>query len=518
MSKNIDFAVGTIVTDTFLDSLQEILTGTVNNLRLAADPDAPATGIALALVGDTVNDRRGTVNIGGQYAWVDQLKSAETVASVAGDHDIYLSTLGSTAPNFTLSIGAPAVVTGAYLRKIGTLSFNGTQVNNVKLRNGVMADADQYNAFTFRSVINTANETILKLDGQSNQLSATANQTKALVVSSSGTEKLSLDTAGRIILGTDVVIERSAANIAKLASGDKLQQNEAPTVGDDLTNKTYVDTAVGAVSLDDLTDVVITGTPTEGSLLRYDGAPTSQWVNVDTVTIDDDGNLSVGGRLTQGGVVNAPSQFIDTAITYDLVSPDDSILLCKTAAAGGDISIRLTNELSASAIGGNPVADGDIITIKDADGGAATYDLTLIAEGVRKRNVPLLAATSLTGTIADVTTVSTSGGVGVDEVQTFQVTGSGTFEITFDGEETAAVLSEASDAATVEAAINALSPHPNYGYFSVDVAGTDALTGLTVTFDGGALIDGEASYQLGIWESVRVIYKDTAPYGEWFII
>lgn len=39
----------------------------------------------------------------------------------------------------------------------------------------------------------------------------------------------------------DWVLTRTAANIAALSAGDKLQQNEAPEVGDDLTNKTYVD-------------------------------------------------------------------------------------------------------------------------------------------------------------------------------------------------------------------------------------------------------------------------------------
>ena len=40
---------------------------------------------------------------------------------------------------------------------------------------------------------------------------------------------------------SDVRVNRTAANIIALGSGDKLQQNAAPTVGDDLTNKTYVD-------------------------------------------------------------------------------------------------------------------------------------------------------------------------------------------------------------------------------------------------------------------------------------
>lgn len=40
---------------------------------------------------------------------------------------------------------------------------------------------------------------------------------------------------------SDVRLSRSAANIIALGSGDKIQQNAAPTAADDLTNKAYVD-------------------------------------------------------------------------------------------------------------------------------------------------------------------------------------------------------------------------------------------------------------------------------------
>lgn len=48
---------------------------------------------------------------------------------------------------------------------------------------------------------------------------------------------------------TDTVLQRTAAGILSMGAGDKLQQNEAPTAGDDLTNKTYVDGAIGAIDL-----------------------------------------------------------------------------------------------------------------------------------------------------------------------------------------------------------------------------------------------------------------------------
>jgi hypothetical protein len=46
----------------------------------------------------------------------------------------------------------------------------------------------------------------------------------------------------------DVGFNRPSANIIAMNSGDKLQQNAAATVGDDLVNKTHLDALVGAVS------------------------------------------------------------------------------------------------------------------------------------------------------------------------------------------------------------------------------------------------------------------------------
>ncbi len=46
----------------------------------------------------------------------------------------------------------------------------------------------------------------------------------------------------------DTVISRTAANTLSMGAGDKLQQNAAPTTGDDLTNKTYVDSTAGSPS------------------------------------------------------------------------------------------------------------------------------------------------------------------------------------------------------------------------------------------------------------------------------
>lgn len=83
--------------------------------------------------------------------------------------------------------------------------------------------------------------------------------------------------------------------------------------------------------------------------------------------------------------------------------------------------------------------------------------------------------------------------VGVNEVQTIEIAGVGTYEITFDGEETGATLDETSTAADVVGAINGLliTPTNTYGPFSVSTPNPAALVtdpgGVTIVFDGGGV-------------------------------
>lgn len=306
---------------------------------------------------------------------------------------------------------------------------------------------------------------------------------------------------------------------------------------------------VTAVALDDLSDVTITA-PTDGELLKFDFG-LNEWVNDPNITIDSigilhlpsnfsgiyfgestpgeevfidwagDSTLNITGRTAHVGAVNNSYAFLENGVVpagdtfFGIPTAVLNTLLCRTSA--GDLYIVLPSVANTTVL----PRGGDTLTIKDVQGDAGVNVLQLVAEGVRRQNVPTLQATSTTGTIADATTTTTPGGLGVDEVQLFQVTGSGTYEITFDGAETAAVLDETSDAATVQAAINSLAPHPNpfYGYFSVTVTGTDAATGLTVTFDGGALIDGESSYSFTTpYQSVTVLYGLDFSNDEWYLI
>jgi len=251
MSKQINFEVGTIVTDTFLDSIQELLTGSIHNFRLASSTTGPAF-IEAALTGDTINDKRATANIGGQYTYIDQSKDVEvtSIPGSAGTYDLYLSTTApsspSTAPpDFKLTINAPAAPPGTYLRKIGTLDHTGSVASNVRMNNGVMADADQYNSFIFRSVMGTTGENLLQLNGRTTQVSTAGTTTSAVSPSPTKalragfdvgltfTEKIYIDTAGRIVW-------ENGSTLSELAS-DTLGTNSELSVWREGLNSSVVD-------------------------------------------------------------------------------------------------------------------------------------------------------------------------------------------------------------------------------------------------------------------------------------
>lgn len=233
MSKNVDFEVGTIVTDVFLDLLQEQLTGNMQNVRLAPS-SLGSDRVVIAVSGDVVNDKRAALNIQGRYTYTDVSKDSSPADAGNGTKDIWAYTTANGVPQqpefeLAVSTSPPA---SSYIRKIGTAEKNGAQLSNVRLNNGTTADADQYNAFAFRSVMDLAGETMLTLRGQSNQLSPAGTEksdpsltpTKALSVGTSTdiatllgtyTERFYIDTQGRMVWqddtnGLDAVLQWNA--------------------------------------------------------------------------------------------------------------------------------------------------------------------------------------------------------------------------------------------------------------------------------------------------------------------
>ena len=308
----------------------------------------------------------------------------------------------------------------------------------------------------------------------------------------------------------------------------------------------FVATVITA-AFDDLTDVTLTA-PADGEIVRYDNG-TGQWNNVPEVTVDSatgrinvlpasigsgitlggssgfpvlltgetPSTLRITGRTAHDGTQNTLIKILENGIvpagdTYDVELPADGTLFANMNA--GDIFVRLPNSLNTVFI---PL-DGDSMVVKDVEGGTPANTLAMVAEGVRRRNVPLLQATTTVGGPTVTITTTTPGGIGVDEEQSYQVSGGTSFKVTFDGQEAAAVLLTASaTGADLVTAINSLSPHTNYGHFSVSTTTPAALVsvGVPITFDGGALIDGEADFYATVpFQSMKAVYHT----GNWFLI
>jgi len=124
----------------------------------------------------------------------------------------------------------------------------------------------------------------------------------------------------------DATLSHGGNNIIAVGSGDKLQQNEAPTVGDDLVNKLYADSLSG---FDPSADQVITG--------NWDfNKPIEMIETGSTPSIHFKEFISAGSALITGRLVGDTSYRVEvTAGGYIRFGPGTSgsdVLLFRTAA------------------------------------------------------------------------------------------------------------------------------------------------------------------------------------------
>jgi len=163
MSKDQTFVVGTIVEAEWLNELQEVDTGLIWGLNLN-QLSSNVDGIKTAVSGDSI-DTRSSIIIGGQRRWVSSGVTAPDAGGVSGARKIVAWTdddddlnPGPGYPNnrdFNIEvIPVGNVASGTYSRTIGYADWNAgaSTLYNIRLANGVQADATQYNAFTFQSI------------------------------------------------------------------------------------------------------------------------------------------------------------------------------------------------------------------------------------------------------------------------------------------------------------------------------------------------------------------------------
>lgn len=140
---------------------------------------------------------------------------------------------------------------------------------------------------------------------------------------------------------SDARIDRASANVLALGAGDKLQQNEAPTAGDDLTNKTYVDGLIDGIYWKDPVDLATTGDITLSGEQTIDGTLTSS----SRVLVKDQTTASENGiYLTDAGAWTREAD-ADSGLELD----DGATVWVKSGSANGDT--RYTQTATVTTIG-----------------------------------------------------------------------------------------------------------------------------------------------------------------------
>ncbi len=158
------------------------------------------------------------------------------------------------APTPALSDSDTSVATTAFVKgqKIHDLALPtaATPMNGQKFT-GLAAGSANGDSVRYEQVVGV----YLPLTGGTLSGSVDVNDgTRTTTISGTGViTKLNSDSGSRMYLGVDTLgfgdgtnphdtlLYRSSANTFAVGTGDKIQQNTAPTSGDDLTNKTYVD-------------------------------------------------------------------------------------------------------------------------------------------------------------------------------------------------------------------------------------------------------------------------------------
>lgn len=206
MSRETPFVLGTIVEAEWLNELQEAMTGATWGLKLiqnAGVPQSVMTGVA----GDPI-DSQATAIIGGQRRWLTGTSNSSSGAGASEEKEIRLYTdidggdELALSRGFFLEVASPAAIpSGTYNRIIGYGDWDAgtTVLSNIRLANGVMADASQFNAFTFRTIGRGEGDIPLRLYGYDTQATSDSKLFSVGVdVASTYNEKMYISGAGTL--------------------------------------------------------------------------------------------------------------------------------------------------------------------------------------------------------------------------------------------------------------------------------------------------------------------------------
>ena len=195
---------------------------------------------------------------------------------------------------------------------------------------------------------------------------------------------------------SDVRLSRSAANIIAMGSGDKIQQNAAPTAGDDLTNKFYVDSLANGLdwkaSVRVATAAALPAYTRTGNTIVCNTLTSINTAGVDSVT-----DLAVGNRiLLKNGAAGADNGIwevtvvgVDASTAFELARTEDA------NAASGEVTAGMAMFVSAGTVNGD---QGWVLTTNDP----ITLNTTALT-------FTQFSSASVVSTLDSLTDVDTSG-------------------------------------------------------------------------------------------------------------
>ena len=173
---------------------------------------------------------------------------------------------------------------------------------------------------------------------------------KATAAGVSGGGSSSNSFATIAVAGQSNVVADSATDILTLVAGSNITINT--NAGSDTITISSTGLGSGASTLDELTDVVITGTPVNGQVLKYDG---TNWVNGTDATgggtaSDSFSTIAVAGQnnVVADSATDTLTLVAGSNISITTNSSTDTITITNTASAGATAFTGLSDSASAT--------------------------------------------------------------------------------------------------------------------------------------------------------------------------
>lgn len=243
MGKRVDFVNNSsVITEDWLDDIQELLSRHIDGVYLERVNNTQIRA-AIDQQGSLVTDAVSGAN---KWRYVTSAPSV-TVSGASGDRYIFavggadsnvLDPATNSNKSFTLEAASTSTPAGTNTRLLGTCSWSGSAVSNIRFLAGQQPPADLVNAFVIRPI--DAGGVPVSIRGVASQtanllaVGSSAAEADRFAVSAAGQASLPVTgSTGGLVIGGDANLYRSAADT--LRTDDSLIVNVNLTVNGNAT-------------------------------------------------------------------------------------------------------------------------------------------------------------------------------------------------------------------------------------------------------------------------------------------